>query len=205
MLQKQCRMGPERKVSGRCKRKGPSHTERQTHQNSPWKLLKSKAWKDAFQVLKSLRLLYPMKLSIKTERETKPFYYKNRLKEYITRKSALWRILEGILQTEEKDINTPKRKRGKYTISEQLIKVSLRKHHKVNKITKINTHISNNDSEYEWFKFTSKKTRIQTGFKKQDPTFLLTLRNTPYSQRQITPQDGWGRCPKQKELGNKLV
>lgn len=42
-------------------------------------------------------------------------------------------------------------------------------------------------------------------FKKQDPTFLLTLRNTPYSQRQITPQDGWGRCPKQKELGNKLV
>lgn len=59
-----------------------------------------------------LRLLYPMKLSIKAERETKPFYYKNRLKEYITRKSALRKILEGILQTAEKNINTQKRKQG---------------------------------------------------------------------------------------------
>lgn len=61
-----------------------------------------------------LRLLYPMKLSIKAERETNPFYCKNRLKEYITRKSALRKILEGLLQTEEKD-KYPKEETGENT------------------------------------------------------------------------------------------
>lgn len=50
----------------------------------------------------------PLILSIKIEGEIKTFHDKDTLKEYITTKWALQRILEGIHQTEVKGKSLPK-------------------------------------------------------------------------------------------------
>lgn len=62
-----------------------------------------------------------------------------------------------MLQTEEKDKHLKEETEWKHKTLERLIKTSLRKHRKMNKIMEISTHIFN-DSEYEEFWFTNKKT-----------------------------------------------
>ena len=47
------------------------------------------------------RLLYPVRLTIKTEGKINIFSDKTRLKEYISTKPALQDILEGLLQEEK--------------------------------------------------------------------------------------------------------
>jgi hypothetical protein len=64
-----------------------------------------KAWSEVFQVLNensfNPRILYPAKLSLKIDGETKIFHYKQKLKQYMTTKPPLQKILQGILHTED--------------------------------------------------------------------------------------------------------
>jgi hypothetical protein len=46
------------------------------------------------------RILYPAKLSFKIDGEIKVFHDKQKLKQYVTTKPPLQKILQGILQTE---------------------------------------------------------------------------------------------------------
>jgi hypothetical protein len=46
------------------------------------------------------RILYPAKLSFKTDRTMKVFHNKQKLKQYMTTKPPLQQILQGILHTE---------------------------------------------------------------------------------------------------------
>jgi hypothetical protein len=68
--------------------------------------LKAKrAWSEVFQALNennfSPRILYPPKLSFKIDRALKIFHNKQKLKQYITIKPSLQKILQGILHTED--------------------------------------------------------------------------------------------------------
>jgi hypothetical protein len=47
------------------------------------------------------KLVYPAKLSFLVEREIKTFYNKEKLKEFVTTKLALQKILKGLLHIEE--------------------------------------------------------------------------------------------------------
>jgi hypothetical protein len=66
-----------------------------------------KAWGDVFQALKEsncqFRLLYSAKLFFITEGETKALHIKQKLKEFMTTKPTLQKMLKEILQREEKD------------------------------------------------------------------------------------------------------
>jgi hypothetical protein len=64
-----------------------------------------RSWKDRIQALKENncqpRLVYPAKLSSLIEGETKTFHNKEKLKEFVTTKPALQKILKGLLPIEE--------------------------------------------------------------------------------------------------------
>jgi hypothetical protein len=61
--------------------------------------------KDIFQALKANncqpRLVYPAKISILIERELKTFHNNKKLREFMTTKPALQKILKGLLHTDE--------------------------------------------------------------------------------------------------------
>jgi hypothetical protein len=63
-----------------------------------------RAWSEVFWVLNennfNPRLLYPAKLSFKRDGEIKVFHDKQKLKQYMTIKPPLQKILQGILHTE---------------------------------------------------------------------------------------------------------
>jgi hypothetical protein len=63
------------------------------------------AWNDVFQVLKENncqpRLLYPARLSFKIEGEIKTFQDKDKLREFMTTRPALQKMLKGILCPEK--------------------------------------------------------------------------------------------------------
>jgi hypothetical protein len=63
-----------------------------------------RAWNDVFQALNennfNPRILYPAKLSFKIHGALKVFHDKQKLKQYMTTKPPLQKILQGILQTE---------------------------------------------------------------------------------------------------------
>jgi hypothetical protein len=64
-----------------------------------------RAWNDLFQILKENicqpRLVYPVKLSFIIAGEIKVFHKKQKLKEFMTIKSALQILLKELLHTEE--------------------------------------------------------------------------------------------------------
>jgi hypothetical protein len=57
----------------------------------------------------SPRILYPAKLSFKIDGGIKVFHNKQKLKQYMTTKPPLQKILKGILQTEDKNKHNHKR------------------------------------------------------------------------------------------------
>jgi hypothetical protein len=63
-----------------------------------------RAWCEVFQTLNennfNPRILYPAKLSFKIDIAIKVFHDKQKLKEYMTTKPPLQKILQGILHTE---------------------------------------------------------------------------------------------------------
>jgi hypothetical protein len=63
-----------------------------------------KAWSEMYQALNennfSPRILYPAKLSFNIDGGIKVFHNKHQLKEYMTTKPPLQKILQGILHTE---------------------------------------------------------------------------------------------------------
>jgi hypothetical protein len=63
-----------------------------------------KAWSEVFWALNensfNLRILYPAKLSFKIEGAIKVFHDKQKLKQYMSTKPSLQKILQGILHTE---------------------------------------------------------------------------------------------------------
>jgi hypothetical protein len=60
-----------------------------------------RSWKDIIQALKeSTRLVYPAKLTFLIEGEIKIFHNKEKLKEFMTTKPALQKILKGLLHIE---------------------------------------------------------------------------------------------------------
>jgi hypothetical protein len=66
--------------------------------------LKSRrAWSEVFQALNESnfnpRILYPAKLSFKIDRTIKVFHDKQKLKQYMTTKLPLQKVLQGILHT----------------------------------------------------------------------------------------------------------
>jgi hypothetical protein len=64
-----------------------------------------RAWSEVFWALKennfNPRILYPEKLSFKIDGAIKIFHDKQRLKQCMTTKSPLQKILQGILYTED--------------------------------------------------------------------------------------------------------
>jgi hypothetical protein len=74
------------------------------------------AWIEVFQALNennfSPRILCPAKLSLKIDRTIKIFHNKQKLKQYMTTKPPLERILQGILHTEDESKQYHKRKRS---------------------------------------------------------------------------------------------
>jgi hypothetical protein len=64
-----------------------------------------RAWSEVFQVLNennfNPRISYPAKLSFKIDGAIKIFHTKQKLKQYITTKPPLQKILQGILHTED--------------------------------------------------------------------------------------------------------
>jgi hypothetical protein len=63
-----------------------------------------RAWSEVFQALSennfNPRILYPAKLSFKIDGAIKVFHDKQKLKQYMTTKPPLQKILQGILHTE---------------------------------------------------------------------------------------------------------
>jgi hypothetical protein len=64
-----------------------------------------RSWKSIIQALIESncqpRLDYPAKLSFLFEREIKTFHHKEKLKEFVNTKTALQKILKGLLHIEE--------------------------------------------------------------------------------------------------------
>jgi hypothetical protein len=64
-----------------------------------------RSWKDIIQALKESnsqhKLVYSAKLSFIIEGETKTFHNKEKLKEFVTTKPALQKIIKGLLHKEE--------------------------------------------------------------------------------------------------------
>ena len=71
-------------------------------------------WCEIFKMIKSKdlqpKLLYPARLSFKTEGEIRSFPDKKKLKEFVNTKPVLQQMLEGLLEEEEEK---EKEKRGK--------------------------------------------------------------------------------------------
>jgi hypothetical protein len=65
-----------------------------------------RAWSEVFQALNennfNPRILYLTKLSFKIDGAIKIFHDKQKVKQYMTTKPALQKILQGILDTEDK-------------------------------------------------------------------------------------------------------
>jgi hypothetical protein len=65
------------------------------------------AWSKVFQALNennfSTRILHPAKLSLKIDGAIKIFHNKQKLKEYMTTKPPLQKILQGILHTNDEN------------------------------------------------------------------------------------------------------
>jgi hypothetical protein len=63
-----------------------------------------RAWREVFLVLNennfNFRVLYPAELSFKIDEAIKVFHNKQKLKQYMTTKPPLQKILQGILHTE---------------------------------------------------------------------------------------------------------
>jgi hypothetical protein len=63
-----------------------------------------RAWSEVFRTVNehnfNPRILYPAKLSFKKDGAIKVFHDKQKLKQYMTTKSPLQKILQGILHTE---------------------------------------------------------------------------------------------------------
>jgi hypothetical protein len=63
-----------------------------------------RAWSEVFQALNennfNPRICYPAKLSFKIDGTIKVFHHKDKLKQYMTTKPPLQKILQGILHTE---------------------------------------------------------------------------------------------------------
>jgi hypothetical protein len=82
------------------------------------------AWNEVFWALNEnnfySRILYPAKLSFKIDGKIKVFHDKQKLKQYMTTKPPLQKILQGILHTENESkqnndrtgINKPQDKKG---------------------------------------------------------------------------------------------
>jgi hypothetical protein len=72
------------------------------------------ASREVFQALNennfNPRILYPAKLSFKIDRAIKTFHHKQKLKQYMTTKPALQKILQGILHTEDESKQNHERK-----------------------------------------------------------------------------------------------
>jgi hypothetical protein len=71
-------------------------------------ILKAKrAWSEIFQALNENnfkpRILYQAKLSLKIDGELKVFHDKQKLKQYMSTKLPLPKILQGILHTEDEN------------------------------------------------------------------------------------------------------
>jgi hypothetical protein len=80
----------------------------------PMEILKARrAWSKVFLALKennfSPRIRYPAQLSFKIDRGIKVFHNKQKLKQYMTTKPPLQKILKGILYTEDKNKHNHKR------------------------------------------------------------------------------------------------
>jgi hypothetical protein len=65
-----------------------------------------RAWSEVFQALNenniNPRILYPAKLLFNTDGAIKVFHDRQKLKQYMTTKPPLQKILQGILHTESK-------------------------------------------------------------------------------------------------------
>jgi hypothetical protein len=65
------------------------------------------AWSKAFRILNENNfnpsIFYPAKLSFKIDGAIKVFHNKQKLKQYVTTKSPLQKILQGIMHTENKN------------------------------------------------------------------------------------------------------
>jgi hypothetical protein len=72
-----------------------------------------KAWSEVFQAMNANnftpKILYPAKLSFKIDRAIKIFHDKQKLKQYMTTKPSLQKILQGILYTEDESKQNHKR------------------------------------------------------------------------------------------------
>jgi hypothetical protein len=72
-----------------------------------------RTWNEVFQALYenifNSRILYPGKLSFKTEGTIKVFHDKQKLKQYMTTKPQLQKTLQGILHTENENIQNLER------------------------------------------------------------------------------------------------
>jgi hypothetical protein len=75
-----------------------------------------RAWNELFQALNennfNPRILYTAKLSFKIDRVIKIFHDKQKLKQYMTTKSPLQKILQEILHTEDKSKQNQNRMGG---------------------------------------------------------------------------------------------
>jgi hypothetical protein len=71
-------------------------------------LKERRVWSEVFQALNENnfkpRILYPGKLSFKIDGAIKVFHDKQKLKQYMTTKTPLQKILQGILHTENESI-----------------------------------------------------------------------------------------------------
>jgi hypothetical protein len=72
------------------------------------------AWSEVFQELNENnfkpRILYPAKLSFKIDETIKVFHDKHKLKQYMTTKPPLQKILQGILHIENESKQNHERK-----------------------------------------------------------------------------------------------
>jgi hypothetical protein len=85
-----------------------------------------RAWSEEFQALIennfNPRIFYPAKLSFKIDRAMKIFNDKQKLKQYMTTKPPLQKILQGILHTENKS-NQNHRRTGSIKLQEKKCQV----------------------------------------------------------------------------------
>jgi hypothetical protein len=72
-----------------------------------------RAWSEVFRALNennfNPRILYPAKLSFKIDEAMTIFHNKQKLKQYVTAKPPLQKILQGILHTENESKQNHKR------------------------------------------------------------------------------------------------
>jgi hypothetical protein len=80
-------------------------------------------WSEVFQALNennfNLRILYPAKLSFRIDGTIKVFNDKQKLKQYMTTKPPLQKILQRILHTENEKNTKPRKDRQYQTTGEE--------------------------------------------------------------------------------------